>query len=67
MGFLILVVAGAMLQKLPNVEHRWGSGPLQPGEQPVVAVFRHRLLQQYMLSIFSKLPVQKITRMRDVM
>jgi len=54
-------------EKLPNVEHRWGSGPLQPGEQPVVAVFRHRLLQQYMLSIFSKLPVQKITRMRDVM
>ncbi len=54
------------LQKLPNVEHRWGSGPLAAAEQPVVAVFRHRLLQQFMLSIFSKLPVQPVTRMRDL-
>lgn len=57
---------GGAAQKLPNAEHRWGAGPLQGAEEPVVAVFRHRLLQQFMLTIFSKLPVQPVTTMRDL-
>ncbi|DBA67043.1 TPA: hypothetical protein ACH3X2_001377 [Trebouxia sp. C0005] len=43
----------------PPVQHRFGCGPLQPGEQtPGVSVFRHHLLQHFMLSLFCKLPVQ---------
>ena len=51
---------------LPPVQHRFGVGPLVPGEQPTLAVYRHRLLQQYMLSIFCKLPVRPVTQMRDL-
>ena len=51
---------------LPPVQHRFGVGPLAPGEQPTLAVYRHRLLQQYMLSIFCKLPVRPVTQMRDL-
>lgn len=51
---------------IPNVEHVWGDGPMQPGEKPVVAVFRHRLVQQFSLSIFSKRPVRPITTMRHL-
>ena len=41
------------------MQHRFGCGPLQPGEQtPGVSVFRHHLLQHFMLSLFCKLPVQ---------
>ena len=46
-------------QVRPPVQHRFGCGPLQPGEQtPGVSVFRHHLLQHFMLSLFCKLPVQ---------
>jgi hypothetical protein len=31
-----------------------------------VRVFRHRLLQHFMLSLFCKLPVQPMTRIRDM-
>lgn len=51
---------------LPPVQHRFGVGPLAPAEQPTVAVYRHRLLQQFMLSIFCKLPVRPVTQMRDL-
>lgn len=51
---------------LPPVQHRFGVGPTAPDEQPTVAVYRHRLLQQFMLSIFCKLPVRPVTRMRDL-
>ena len=51
---------------LPPVQHRFGVGPLVAGEQPTLAVYRHRLLQQFMLSIFCKLPVRPVTRMRDL-
>lgn len=56
-----------MLQVRPPVKHRFGCGPLQPGEElPTVRVFRHRLLQHFMLSLFCKLPVQPLTRIRDM-
>jgi hypothetical protein len=29
-------------------------------------VFKHRLLQDFMLSLFCKLPVQPMTRIRDM-
>ncbi len=51
---------------LPPVQHRFGVGPTAQDEQPTVAVYRHRLLQQFMLSIFCKLPVRAVTRMRDL-
>ncbi|CAL8466878.1 g6414 [Coccomyxa elongata] len=51
----------------PPVEHRYGCGPLKPGEMPpTVRVFKHRLLQHFMLSLFCKLPVQPMTRIRDM-
>ena len=47
--------------------HRFGCGPLQAGEgAPTVRVFRHRLLQHFMLSLFCKLPVQPMTRIADM-
>ena len=56
-----------MLQVRPPVKHRFGCGPLQSGEDsPTVRVFRHRLLQHFMLSLFCKLPVQPMTRIRDI-
>jgi hypothetical protein len=51
---------------LPPVQHRFGIGQLVPSEQPTLAVYRHRLLQQFMLSIFCKLPVRPVTQMRDL-
>ena len=49
----------------PPVKHRFGCGPLQPEEAaPTVRVFKHRLLQHFMLSLFCKLPVQPMTRIR---
>ncbi|GLC34133.1 hypothetical protein PLESTB_000841000 [Pleodorina starrii] len=48
----------------PPVEHKWGHGPLKQGEQPAeVKVFRHPLLQHFMLSVFCKLPIQPLTEM----
>ena len=47
--------------------HRFGCGPLQEGEgAPTVRVFKHRLLQHFMLSLFCKLPVQPMTRIADM-
>ncbi len=35
-----------------------------PGEKPAeVKIFRHPLLQHFMLSVFCKLPIQSMTRM----
>ncbi len=40
---------------------------MQHGETPpTVRVFKHRLLQHFMLSLFCKLPVQPMTRIRDM-
>eukprot|EP00884_Botryococcus_braunii_P007566 jgi/Botrbrau1/16810/Bobra.150_2s0037.1 len=51
----------------PPVEHHYGCGPLQPGENPAsVKVFQHRLLQHFMLSIFCKLPVRKLSTIADL-
>eukprot|EP00798_Chlamydomonas_sp_ICE-L_P019762 gene19762-26456_t len=48
----------------PPVVHNHGFGPLAPGEGPAkISIFRHPLLQHYMLSIFCKLPVQPMTTM----
>ena len=55
------------VQVRPPVQHRFGCGPLQHGETaPTVRVFKHRLLQHFMLSLFCKLPVQPMTRIRDM-
>ena len=55
------------MQVRPPVKHRFGCGPLQHGETPpTVRVFKHRLLQHFMLSLFCKLPVQPMTRIRDM-
>ncbi|KAG2437818.1 hypothetical protein HXX76_005438 [Chlamydomonas incerta] len=60
-------VEGPLKQKhavRPPVQHKWGYGPLAPGEQPAeVKIFRHPLLQHFMLSVFCKLPIQPMTRM----
>lgn len=54
-------------QVRPPVAHRFGCGPLKAGEAPPTArVFKHRLLQHFMLSLFCKLPVQPMTRIRDM-
>ncbi|KAG2497394.1 hypothetical protein HYH03_004550 [Edaphochlamys debaryana] len=48
----------------PPVQHKWGYGPLAPGELPAEPrIFRHPLLQHFMLSVFCKLPIQPMTRM----
>lgn len=48
----------------PPVVHKWGFGPLAEGEKPAeVKIFRHPLLQHFMLSVFCKLPIQSMTRM----
>ena len=60
-----LILAGAQVR--PPVAHRFGCGPLAEGEAPPgVQVFRHRLLQHFMLSLFCKLPVQPMTRIVDM-
>jgi hypothetical protein len=54
-------------QVRPPVEHIFGSGPVETGAAPApVSVFRHRLLQHFMLSVFCKLPVKRVTAMRDI-
>ncbi|KAI8464353.1 MAG: LuxS/MPP-like metallohydrolase [Monoraphidium minutum] len=51
----------------PPVAHKHGYGPLAPGEGPApVSVFRHPLLQSFMLSVFCKLPVTSMTTMDDL-
>jgi len=52
----------------PPVQHVYGVGT---GEQSIkgtapVKVFRHPLLQQFMLSVFCKLPIQEIHSMEDL-
>lgn len=60
-------VMWALLQVRPPVEHKFGCGPLQLGEKPAsVKVFRHRLLQHFMLSIFCKLPVRNMSKIADL-
>lgn len=52
------------MQMRPPVQHKFGCGPLQPGEQAApVSVFKHHLLQHFMLSLFCKLPVQPMDTM----
>lgn len=51
----------------PPVAHKHGYGPMAPGEGPAaVSVFRHPLLQTFMLSVFCKLPVMSMTTMEDL-
>lgn len=51
----------------PPVEHEHGCGPLAPGEGPAaVKIFRHPLLQHFMLSIFCKLPIRQVQTMKDL-
>jgi hypothetical protein len=52
----------------PPVVHRHGCGPLQPNEPPVppVSIFRHPLLQHFMLTVFCKLPVVSLSSMADL-
>eukprot|EP00798_Chlamydomonas_sp_ICE-L_P027064 gene27064-2297_t len=48
----------------PPVEHKHGYGPLAVDEGPAkISIFRHPLLQHFMLSIFCKLPIQPMTTM----
>lgn len=55
------------VQVRPPVVHNYGCGPLREVESPpTVRVFKHRLLQHFMLSLFCKLPVQPLTRIRDM-
>ena len=54
---------GCGVQVRPPVQHRFGCGAPAPGEERAgVAVFRHRLLQHFMLSLFCKLPVRLVHR-----
>lgn len=52
----------------PPVEHRFGCGPppTDGARTAGVSVFRHRLLQHFMLSIFCKLPIRSISTMDDL-
>jgi hypothetical protein len=51
----------------PPVAHKHGYGPMAPGEGPAaVSVFKHPLLQSFMLSVFCKLPVTSMTTMDDL-
>lgn len=51
----------------PPVAHKHGHGPMAPGEgAAAVSVFRHPLLQSFMLSVFCKLPVTSMTTMDDL-
>uniref|UniRef100_A0A6U0W9G0 Mitochondrial processing peptidase n=1 Tax=Polytomella parva TaxID=51329 RepID=A0A6U0W9G0_9CHLO len=54
----------------PPVEHLFGYGSLAPAtavpSQVPISVFRHPLLQQFMLTLFCKLPIQPMTRMGDL-
>lgn len=48
----------------PPVVHKYGHGPMAEGETSApVSVFRHPLLQHYMLSVFCKLPIQPTSSM----
>lgn len=44
----------------PPVEHVFGRGSPEAWNPAPVSVFRHRLLQHFMLSVFCKLPIQPI-------
>ncbi|CAD7695599.1 unnamed protein product [Ostreobium quekettii] len=47
----------------PPVEHKMGCFELADDEEPAkVDIFKHPLLQHFMLSVFCKLPVQPITK-----
>uniref|UniRef100_A0A383WE33 Peptidase M16 N-terminal domain-containing protein n=1 Tax=Tetradesmus obliquus TaxID=3088 RepID=A0A383WE33_TETOB len=52
----------------PPVVHRHGCGPLMPSEPPAppVSIFRHPLLQHFMLTVFCKLPVVTLSSMGDL-
>lgn len=54
------------VQIRPPVQHIFGCGPVPEGGTLGVSVFRHRLLQHFMLTMFCKLPVQPMTRMRNL-
>jgi hypothetical protein len=45
------------------VEHVFGYGPLPENPTVPISVFRHPLLQQFMLNIFCKLPVLPLQRL----
>lgn len=46
----------------PPVDHVFGCGPLAPDFNPApVTIFRHPLLQQFMLSVYCKLPIKSMT------
>jgi len=48
----------------PPVRHHWGMGPLAPAERPApVSTFQHPLLQNFMLSVFCKVPITPMTTM----
>ena len=62
-------MSGCVAQMRPPVQHIFGcgGGPLEGGAPKApVSVFRHRLLQHFMLSIFCKLPVVPMSRMRNL-
>ncbi len=44
----------------PPVAHRFGRGKPDGWQMAPVSVFRHRLLQHFMLSVFCKLPIKPI-------
>uniref|UniRef100_A0A061SA19 Insulinase (Peptidase family m16) family protein isoform 2 n=1 Tax=Tetraselmis sp. GSL018 TaxID=582737 RepID=A0A061SA19_9CHLO len=53
----------------PPVEHRMGVGPVEggAGHAPApVSIFRHSLLQYFMLSILCKVPVQPVKTFQDM-
>ncbi|KAK9797772.1 hypothetical protein WJX73_010222 [Symbiochloris irregularis] len=50
----------------PPVEHEWGVGPLPPNYQPApVSIFRHRLLHDFQLTLFCKLPAEPVVTKED--
>ena len=54
-------------QVRPPVQHTFGVAlESQQAGAAKVEVFRHRLLQHFMLSVFCKLPVQTITTLADL-
>jgi hypothetical protein len=51
----------------PPVAHQFGYGPLREGETPApVKIFRHPLLQHFMLSVFCKMPITSMTTMQQL-
>lgn len=70
-GVMAVGVDGVKLRHpvRPPVIHRHGCGPMQPDEPAEVPVniFRHPLLQDFMLTIFCKLPVVSLLLVRAVL